>query len=46
MWNPIRFFYESTKKFTDSVTVRNLHLENSQLLHTHCADIQNRIVFH
>ena len=40
------FFDESMKKFTDSVTVRNLHLESLQLLHAHCTDVQNRIVFH
>ena len=37
---------ESTKKFTDSVTIRNLHLESSQVLHTRYTDIQNRIIFH
>ena len=37
------FFDESMKEFTDSVTVRNLHLESLQLLHAHCTDVKTEL---
>ena len=40
------FSMNQRKKFADSITVRDLHLERLQLLHTHCTDVKNRIIVH